>query len=312
MKRVYFLPLFLFLISKPVFLPSQPLWSLPAHSFDADKAFKHLEKQCDFGPRVSGLPGHMKCRNYIISELGKTGLKAQIQPFDAYSKMMGKVMNFENIIAKIDTPSTTAIALSCHWDSRPVSDMDRNPRLRNRPITGANDGASGVAVLLEIARILKEFPPPVDVYFLFFDAEDYGMRNDLSQYCLGSQFFVKNQPKDFKIEVGVNLDLVADFDQEFKIEQYSQRGAKKFVDQIWNIGKKHYPKIFVTEVIPPILDDHVPFIQAGIPYLDIIDLEYEHWHTSKDTPENCSVESLERVGKVVVEWLFTESTFQSD
>ena len=310
MKTILQLTFFSLLFINPIFLLAEDNWTPPALAFDADNAYAHIENQCEFGPRVSGLPGHKKCRDYIISQLKKNGLKANPQRFSAYSKMMGKVLNFENIIAKIDTPSTRAIALSCHWDTRPISDMDKNPSLRGQPILGANDGASGVAVLLEIARTLKHNPPPVDIYLIFFDAEDYGTRYDLDQYCLGSQYFVKNQPKDFKIEVGVNLDLIADFDQQFKIEEYSLRTAKKQTNQIWNIGQRHYPKNFSKQKISAILDDHVPFIKAGIPYLDIIDLDYQHWHTSKDTPENCSVESLERVGKVTNEWIFL--TFKNE
>ena len=276
-----------------------------AWEFDGNKAFEHLTRQADMGPRIPGFSGHRKCSDYIAEHVKASSCTVEIQRFSAQNPLLRRTLPYENIIAFFDTPSTSAIAISAHWDTRPHADQDHEESNRRIPIIGANDGASGVAVLLELARIFKKNPPPVDVWFLFFDAEDSGTPQQISKYCLGSQYFVKNMPENFDILVGINVDMVADKNLKLQIERNSLRNAQEYVRDFWGVGTEKFPDVFQKQLIPPIYDDHVPFIEAGIPYFNIIDLDYKYWHTVDDTAENCSAESLDIVGKTIALWVFT-------
>ena len=212
-------------------------------------------------------------------------------------------MELTNIIASFYPEMKKRVILCAHWDTQPFADKDPNPQNRSQPILGANDGASGVALLLEIASLLSANKPKLGVDIVFFDAEDYGTEDRLDMYCLGSQFFSRNLG-DYRPEFGILVDLIADEDLELYREGYSDRYAKEIVDLIWNRAKELNLKSFRDSVKHWVLDDHIPLLQAGIPCIDIIDLDYPYWDTLEDTPDKCSPQSLKEVGEVIISILY--------
>ncbi|MBI5476934.1 MAG: M28 family peptidase [Ignavibacteriales bacterium] len=221
----------------------------------------------------------------------------------------GKMLKMTNIFSSFNRQSNIRILLLAHWDSRPRSDQDPDPAKRNKPVLGANDGASGVAVLMEISRLLKSSRPNIGVDILFTDGEDYGLEGDTKNYLLGARYFAKNLPKNYKPVFGVLLDMVGDAELELKKERYSIGYAPNVVDRIWATGRDLGITQFSDEIQNWITDDHLPLNDAGIPTINIIDFAYpddsnRYWHTSEDTPNKCSPESLEAVGKVLLHLIY--------
>ena len=201
--------------------------------------------------------------------------------------------------------------LCAHWDSRPTADQDPDPANHQKAVLGANDGASGVAVLLEMAHILHHNPLDFGIDIVLFDLEDMGdhgagLESDsLTPFCIGSQYFVKNRP-GYHPRFGILLDMVGDKELRFEREGYSWGRAPQVVTKVWNAAKEVGATAFVEEIREPVLDDHVPFLEKGIKVIDIIDFDYPHWHTINDTPDKCSAESLQQVGDVLIEVLYNE------
>jgi glutaminyl-peptide cyclotransferase len=272
-------------------------------TFNGYRAFKHLEKQCDFGPRVAGFEGHKLAAAYIQEELRSLDIPVVVQTFEQYVALLGTTRKFQNIFGTLWPEKKHKIMLSAHWDTRPVADHDPDPTLRSQPIVGANDGASGVAVLLELARVLRQEPLDAGIIFAFFDAEDLGSASRLKDYCLGSRFLAANLPESLKFEWGINIDMVGDADLLFQKEGYSYQMARSLVDQFWQIGSEGYPSHFDQRVLSPILDDHYPFLERGYEYIDIIDFSYPYWHTHQDTADKCSPESLEVIGNTLLKFI---------
>jgi glutaminyl-peptide cyclotransferase len=271
--------------------------------FSGEKCFQHLEKVCSFGPRVAGTRAHELVHDYITSELQKLSLKVEEQKFRAYSSLLDETLPFVNIIAVLNPEKADGIALSAHWDSRPIAENDPEARRRRQPILGANDGASGIALLLELARVLKENKAKGKILFIFFDAEDYGTRTAMDEYCMGSATMAAHPPEGVQFDLGINVDMIGDKNLRIKIEGYSYRDARSLVEEFWSVAESLYPAYFSREVYPPILDDHVPFLQAGKPYIDVIDYDYAFWHTHADTPDKCTPRSLEIVGNAILHFI---------
>lgn len=271
--------------------------------FDKQNAFAYLEKQCSFGPRFPGNPGHIQTRDYLVSELKTFTDKVKIQSFPSVNYMSNERAQASNIIASFGEGNTEVI-LCAHWDSRPKADQDSEPSNKEKPILGANDGASGVAVLLEIARIFSNNPPPFPVDIVFFDAEDMGRGGFSEEFLQGSRFFAKNKAFNYKPRAAILLDMVGDADLNIYIEGNSQNYASDLVDQVWTKAEELDVFEFVREVKHTVTDDHLPLLQAGIPAIDIIDYDYPYWHTIEDTPDKCSPESLEKVGRVLLAYLY--------
>jgi glutaminyl-peptide cyclotransferase len=281
----------------------RPFDSAQDRPFDAKRAFRDLVHQCDFGPRVPGTKAHEKCAAWLAAELSKCADSVSRQVFAV--EVGGKSLHLTNIIAT--SPSTPLragnpkgqhrVLLCAHWDTRPMADRDPNPKNRGRPIAGANDGASGVAVLLEVARALKARPPKDQVTIVLFDGEDYGSAdNDM---LLGSRYFAahyQGSPPDW----AALLDMIGDKDLRIPPEAYSELHAPQVVDLLWSAAERAGCRAFVRDRGPAILDDHVPLVQRGIPCIDVIDFDYPHWHTVADTPDKCSAESLGQVGRAVL------------
>ena len=262
----------------------------PPAAFDADRAWNDLLVQMDFGPRTPGSLAHQQTREYIVSELKEAGWKVEIQE----SESMGHPIY--NIIASRGSGSPW-IVLGAHYDSRFVADEDANETAQTEPVPGANDGASGVAVLLELARVL---PEKVDqqVWLVFFDAEDQG-RIPGWDWILGSQVLAESLTA--KPDAVVVIDMIGDKDLNIYREKSSDA---QLTNSIWKTAKEMgYDQNFINEEKYSILDDHLPFLQLGIPAVDIIDFDYTYWHTSQDVAENVSAQSLEVVGNTLLVWM---------
>jgi Zn-dependent M28 family amino/carboxypeptidase len=275
-----------------------------APEFDADSAFVFLQEQCDLGPRYPGSPGHVELRRYLIEKLEAFGAAVSRQPFDAVPTP-GDTLHLMNIIAKYRPDARSRILLGAHYDTRPRADRDPNPENRAKPIIGANDGASGVAVLLEIARLLGAWKPPVGVDLVFFDGEDYGEEGHIEDYLLGSRRFASGLGV-YRPTAVIVVDMVGERDSSIPIEGFSSAASPGLCARIYGIAETLGVKNFVRSQGPTIYDDHFPFIQAGIAAVVLIDFDYPYWHTLADTPDKCDGSSLAAVGSVLVRFIEDE------
>ena len=301
MKKIFPNSLFLTLI----FLGCQS--NVPR--FDEDHAFSYLVAQCDFGPRNPGSDGYYACLDYLITELDQSANEIILQDFSYQERRYNKQYNLENIIARFNPDSEFQTVISAHWDTRPWADQEDLRQDRDQPIIGANDGASGVAILLELAKIMGENPPPIGVNLVFFDGEDLGVPGENETYCQGSRFFAKNLPIP-RPDEAINLDMVGDKQLVLPIERYSLEYHPKLVRHLWDRAKDMGLDAFIGRVDYAIYDDHIPLNEiAGIPSIDLIDFKYPNsyanfWHTLNDIPENCSEESLGQVGALMVDYIY--------
>jgi Peptidase family M28 len=278
--------------------------------FDGESAFAYLVKQTSFGPRDPNSVGHRQCLEYLAATLRQFADEVQLQPF-THQGYDGKMLYLTNVIARFSPEKRDRILLCSHWDTRPRADQDPDPARRSEPILGANDGASGVAVLLQLAGMFKKNPPPIGVDIVFFDGEDYGMEGDLQSYFLGATYFARNKPSDYVPRFGILLDMVGDANLEIPREQHSVRYAPDVVDRVWSTANELGFWQFVNATEEAISDDHLVLNESGIKTIDIIDFNYpdrsnRFWHTHEDTPEHCSARSLEVVGTVVSHVVYTE------
>jgi glutaminyl-peptide cyclotransferase len=285
----------------------QPL-VIPA--FSGERAFAYLLNQTAFGPRNPNSPGHEACKNYFITTLRTTAEDVRLQEFtvDGYD---GEKLRLTNVIASFRPNDPDRVLLCAHWDTRPRAERDEDPKKRNLPILGANDAASGVAVLLELASLLKTTPPRIGVDLVLLDGEDYGKEADHERYLLGSRHFARTKPADYLPRFGVLLDMVGDAQLEIPREMHSFRYAPDIVSLVWGTARELGYTQFIDENGDEILDDHVPLNEAGIKTIDIIDFNYpdqthRYWHTHQDTPEHCSAQSLEAVGTVLTHVVYKQ------
>ena len=280
-------------------------------NFYGDKAFSHLVSQCNFGPRNPGSEGHQKALKYFIEFLTPLADTVITQSFEDKMPRTGKNVQMNNVVATFNPKSKKQIMISAHWDTRPWGDRGSSIMGKNQPIMGANDGASGVAVILELARILHEISPPIGVNLVLFDAEDYGIEGDSWSYCIGSQYFAKNIPIPYPA-YAVNLDMVGDKNLELYIERYSFQQNAELVLELWDLAASLNLPAFKKEAKYMIFDDHVPLYEiAGIPAIDIIDFDYpdeqtNYHHTHNDVVANCSPNSLWQVGTLMVNHIYGE------
>lgn len=273
--------------------------------FDKKAAFAYLEAQCAFGPRVPGSEAHLRCRDYLVKTLSGFTEKVELQSFRlTYGRPPRSVEAF-NIVARFRPELTERIILCAHWDSRPWADEDPDPKLHSTAVLGANDGASGVAVLLEMGRLFHTQPPPVGVDLVFFDGEDAGDTGNTWSWARGSQYFAGHLAKKDYPKFVILLDMIGDQDLAISREAYSLEYAPALTAKVWEIAEALKIKAFVSEKGPAVMDDHIPFLQLGIPAVDLIDLDYAYWHTSQDTPDKCSPASLDDVGRVLVQLIYT-------
>ena len=279
--------------------------------FSGENAFGHLKDQCAFGPRNPGSEGHRKALEYYISTFESLADTVIVQSFTETMPRTGAKVLMNNVIAQFNNKASKQIMISAHWDTRPWADRGENDLGKNQPIQGANDGASGVAVLIELAYILKKNTPEIGVNLVLFDAEDYGTSGDSWSYCKGSQYFARNLPIDYP-DYGINLDMIADREPEFYIERFSYEQNPSLVMELWDSAESLGLKTFKKKAKYMIFDDHVPLYEiAGIPAIDIIDFDYpnekiNYHHTQNDIVENCSPKGLGEVGTLMVHHIYNQ------
>jgi glutaminyl-peptide cyclotransferase len=274
---------------------------IPSHEkknsleFNSQQAIGDVEYQLSLGPRTVGSQAHQRAVDWMVQELQAAGWKTQIQE----GELDGHPI--KNIVAKWGEGAPWVI-LGAHYDSRNVADQDPNPGYRTTPVPAANDGASGVAVLLELARVIpgriKDTSRYQQVWLVFFDTEDNG---DIPgwDWILGSRLFADSL-EQFPDAVVV-LDMIGDAD----LNIYQERNSdKQLTEQIWQVaGRSGYQKEFIPKLGYSMEDDHTPFLERGMRAVDIIDFDYPYWHTTSDTLDKVSSQSLKAVGDVILEWL---------
>ena len=278
--------------------------------FNGDSAFNWLEKQCEFGPRNPGSTGYYDCKEFLLQNLEEFSDTVFTQNFKYTELRENNTYDLSNIIAAFNVNSEKHILIGAHWDTRPWADQDLTPSNRSAPILGANDGASGVAVLIELAKMFMSNPPPINITLVLFDGEDMGIEGIPNSYAKGSQYFAKNLPIQ-KPDFGIIIDLIGDRILEIPIERHSYRVAPNLVNELWSLAEKLKLPAFQNRLGFDIYDDHIPLWEfAGIPAIDLIDINYpnqriNYWHTLNDVPQNCSPESLEQVGRLLSTYIYS-------
>ncbi|HDP67209.1 MAG TPA: M28 family peptidase [Candidatus Marinimicrobia bacterium] len=278
--------------------------------FDGERAFVYLEEQCAIGYRYPGSAGHQKALQYyrnFFSDLADTLI---LQSFTQSIPEEDVSFKLTNIIAGFNINRPNPLLIGAHWDTRPRADHDPNPQKRSSPILGANDGASGVAVLMHLAELIHTNKPERAIFLVFFDGEDYGYSGTLEYYCMGSEYFAKNLPIIRPAEA-IIIDMIGDRELEIPMERYSYQSHPRLVKTLWEIARKRGFTEFQHKFGSYIYDDHVMLIEhAGIPSVDIIDFDYPNryqnfWHTTMDTPDKCSPRSLQIVGQVLYDYIYS-------
>jgi glutaminyl-peptide cyclotransferase len=273
--------------------------------FDGRRAFDDLVTQCSFGPRVAGTEAHSKTAEFLFNSLKKTTDICRLQKFTIFDSLAGHDRDMVNIIASYYPDQKRRALICAHWDSRPYSDKDPDSSKQSLPVPGANDGASGTALLLEMGRLLRDFQPPVGVDIVLFDGEDYGTDDWLSGWLMGSRYFVTSNPR-YRPRVAILVDMIGDSDLQIYREALSQKYAGDLNNYVWNIAAELGVGVFIDSVKHEISDDHLSLLSTGIKAIDIIDFDYPYWHTVQDTPDKCSPESLEMVGRVLVAAIYDD------
>lgn len=283
---------------------------------DGDRAYKYLVDLCKIGPRPAGSPANTRQRQMVAQHFAKAGGKVREQVFKSTDPKTGQPVVMANLVGSWFPDRTERVVIGAHYDTRPFPDEDKDPANRKAPFIGANDGASGVALLMEIANHLSEMPTPWGVDLVLFDGEELvygGGQDQIGEYFLGSKEFgrlyseslrgKRNDPTVTRYVAGFVLDMVGDKDLQIDKEPYSLEFNPNLVREVWAVAKSLKVPRFRDRVGQAVLDDHLALYNSGIPAIDIIDFKYPHWHTAGDTPDKCSGESLEAVGKVVTAWL---------
>lgn len=273
-------------------------------AFDGEAAHALLRRQVEFGPRVPGMAGHAAQLDWMTSYLSERADTVLLQEF-THTASNGATLRMTNVFARFRPDLADRILLVAHWDTRPTADQSADRA--DQPIPGANDGASGTAVLLQLADVLSRHGPPVGVDLLFVDGEDYGPGSQ--DMYLGAKHFAATTGTTYRPLYGVLADMVGDQTPRFPMEGHSLMYAPEVVDRVWRaaaqLGLDH---IFVRQQGPAISDDHVPLNEAGIRTIDIIDFDYgpanRYWHTHDDVVANTSAVGLEAVGRVLALLVF--------
>ena len=276
--------------------------SAALQQFDAAQAMRWVEYQVAAGPRVPGTPGHRAIAEWLERELRTRADSVEVQAF-THVTATGDTLSLRNIIARFRPSEASRVLYVTHWDTRPTADSDPDPAKRNSPIPGANDGASGTAVLLEVAGALKRSPPGVGVDLLFVDGEDYGSFEDGTDVLIGAKYFAAHLPPGYRPLFAVLWDMVGGRDQQFYQEGYSLERAPEVVERVWSTADSlHLGRMFRADNGGYITDDHVPLLEAGIRAIDVIGYQnYKTWHhTMSDTPDKVSAASLADVGRVAL------------
>lgn len=280
--------------------------------FDGQRSYDYLLKQCDLGPRYPGSIGHaefIKMIDKFLTPLADKIVKHEITVTNPITK---KPVELTNILARFSPEKQRRILILAHWDTREVADRDPVLANQDNPILGANDGASGIAVLMELTNILKNNPLiNIGVDLLFVDGEDMGVSGSAESFALGTREFARVYPEPLPY-FGIGLDMIGDKNLEIDIERFSYYQAPQYVEILWKLAKELHISQFKHKLGKPVYDDHrVFYLETKIPTVNLIDFNYPdhshgYWHTLKDVPENCSAESLEAVGRLVTAFIYNE------
>ena len=279
----------------------------PTPRADGERALERVRHQVAAGPRTVGSAAHDTIERWIAGELGRLGARVERQAFR--DSTLGRPLELANLIGHFGPAGGRRIALCAHWDSRPWCDEDPDTSYRNVPVPGANDGGSGVAVLLEVAEVMQRQAPPVGVDLVFFDGEDLGTRSQPEHFCLGSKGYAARLPAegDAARPVAAFLfDMVGDRDLGIYAERNSSDRAANLVALVMAGARVTGAHAFHSEVRWTIVDDHMPLNDAGLPCVDVLDFDYPAWHTHRDTPDQVSAASLAQVAGVA-NWLVYRS-----
>ena len=291
-------------------------------AFIADSAMAYCQAQCDFGPRTMNSKAHDLCEEWIVNKFKGFGLEVETQKADL-TGWDGTKLHSTNIIAHFNPQAERRILICAHWDSRPWADNDPDSTNWHKPVLAANDGASGVGVMLEVARLLQnDTTLAIGVDLVCFDAEDYGTpqwaeKNEDSEntWALGAQYWAKNLPENYKPQFGILLDMVGGQGAKFYQEQFSLRYAASIVDKVWSAARHAgYGSMFTNEVGGQITDDHIPVNEAGIPTVDVIPFYPDcrqssfgpTWHTINDDMEHLDANTLKAVGQTLIQVIYSE------
>jgi len=268
------------------------------------RGFGYLNTICDIGPRISGSAGMKKQQELIVSHFKELGAQVGEQDFDAPHPLSGEPVRMKNLVISWHPEKKERILLCCHYDTRPFPDQDRrNPRGR---FIGANDGASGVALFMEMAHHIKTLELPLGLDMVLFDGEELVFKRG-DKYFLGSEYFAtqyRDNPPDHQYKYGVLVDMIAGKRLKLYYERNSLKYARDVTASVWKAAAEKKNRAFVARARHEVLDDHIPLNEiAKIPTTDLIDFDYPYWHTTADAPQNCSAQSMKSVADVLLYWI---------
>ena len=285
----------------------------PAMTFSADSAYSYVKQQCDMGPRVPGTPAHERCAQWLTASLRQwcdtvVVQQAPVTTFD------GKQLNCKNIVGTFNPQASDRLLVLAHWDCRPWADNDPDPSLRQQPVMGANDAASGTAVILELARLMAQQRPEVGVDLLLVDVEDWGENENEDSWALGTQYWANNpHVAGYRANCGILLEMVGTRGARFTQEYFSKQYAQGVIDMVWKTASQSgFGSYFINQDGGAITDDHVMVNRlAGIPTIDIIDMRldsdtgfFDGWHTTHDTLDQIDPATLRAVGQTLVNLIY--------
>lgn len=280
--------------------------------FDGARAIKYLEKICDLGPRISGSKAMKAQQQLIKKHFEDLGAKVEFQTFMAKQNSVKGQVEMTNIIVSFQPDKKRRVILCSHYDTRPIADQEPDPRDWRKPFVSANDGGSGVALLLELGNHMKDLKTNVGVDFVIFDGEEYIFKTERTdpqnadRYFIGSQYFAQNWKKSKNrcdYAAAILLDMVGGKNLKLPVEINSHRRYQGLCEEVYTIARDLKATAFRWEPGHEVRDDHLALQKVGIPAIDLIDFDYDHWHKLTDTPANCSAASLEQVAGVLSVWL---------
>jgi len=268
--------------------------------FDGEAALRYVERQLAFGPRVPNTESHRSAGDWILEQLRQRTDSVAVQPF-THITQSGDTLQLRNFIGKFRPESTDRVLYMAHWDTRPFADKSANLGQQRLPVPGANDGASGVALLLAVADALQQIPPTFGVDLVFVDGEDYGDFSAGDDVLIGSRHFAEQMDRTQLPLFAVIWDMIGDRDLRLYQEGHSASRAPEVVERVWRqAADLGYGGVFRPTVRYTVIDDHVPLQDVGVRAIDVIDFEFPAWHTTEDTIDKVSAESLQIVGEVAV------------
>lgn len=276
--------------------------------FDGERALGYLRDLCKLGPRISGSDAMKKQQELIEQHFTRLGAKVERQAFQSRQNSRPAPVNMTNLIVTWHPERERRVLICCHYDTRPLADQEPDRKKWSEPFVSANDGASGVAWMMELGNHIKTMNCSVGIDFVFFDGEEYifDPRHDADRYFFGSDHFAEQyskKPPKHRYIAGVLLDLFAGEGAQFPYEQHSVFSAGAVLVDIWKTARELKAECFVPQYGDAVNDDHLALNRAGIPTVDIIDFKYPHWHRLSDTPDKCSAKTMSQVASVLTTWM---------